>query len=194
MSDSAKDITQILLDLAAGEGDSAVVSERLYGAVYEELRVLAQRLMRGERVSHTLQPTALVHEAYLKLVDGARSGWDSRAHFFGTAARAMRQVLVDHARKHRASKRGGELQRVTLDEALAGPGQLDFEILALNEALEKLARHDERMARVIELRIFAGMSAKETAHILGVSKRTVDEDWRMARMWLARELTAGDTR
>ncbi len=189
------DVTQILLDLGAGHGDADAVSERLYGAVYEELRGLARSLMRGERANHTLQPTALVHEAYFKLVDGARAGWESRAHFFGTAARAMRQILVDHARKHRAHKRGGELQRVTLDEALVGgQGEFDFEILALHDALEKLAREDERMARVVELRIFAGMSAKEAAHVLGFSKRTIDADWKMARMWLARELSPGNTR
>ena len=148
--------------------------------------------MKRERANHTLQPTALVHEAYLKLVGDPGARWESRAHFFGAAARAMRQILVDHARRHHAHKRGGELDRVTLDEEIADSNARSFEILALNDALEKLAAKDPRMARVVELRIFGGLVSKEVAHVLGFSKRTVDEDWKMAKMWLARELAPRD--
>ncbi len=145
--------------------------------------------MRLERQNQTLQPTALVNEAYLKLVDRDRCDWQNRAHFFGVAARAMRQVLVDHARKHGARKRGGTWQKITLDENLQDPGQASLEILALHDALEKLAVESERTARVAELRVFGGLMAKEIAFLLGVSKRTVDGDWQVARMWLGRELS-----
>ena len=185
---SPSDITQLLLELGASDRDGPAASDALYRAVYEELRRMAHGLMARERPGHTLQPTALVHEAYLKLVDDSRTKWTDRAHFFGIAARAMRQILVDHARRHRARKRGGDRQRVPLEDDLHGNGGLDLEVLVVHDALEKLAREDERMARVVELRIFAGLGAKEVAHVLGFSKRTVDEDWKMARMWLAREL------
>jgi RNA polymerase sigma factor (TIGR02999 family) len=182
------DITQILLELGSGEGDAQEVSNRLFRAVYDELRIMAGHFMRRERKDHTLQPTALVHEAYLKLVDQSRCEWENRAHFFGVAARAMRQILVDHARRHRARKRGGTWQRITLDENLQQAAEISIEILALDEALEKLAREDERAARVAELRIFTGMIAKDVAFLLGISKRTADADWKLARMWLTREL------
>ena len=182
------DITQILLELGSGEGETQEVSNRLFRAVYDELRIMAGHFMRRERKDHTLQPTALVHEAYLKLVDQTRCEWESRAHFFGVAARAMRQILVDHARRHRASKRGGSWHRITLDENFQQSAEISFEILSLNRALEKLAREDERVARVAELRIFTGMISKEVAFLLGVSKRTADADWKVARMWLTREL------
>jgi len=182
------DITRILVELehAGGEREQAV--DQLYQAAYAELHRIAEGLMRRERPDHTLQPTALIHEAYLKLVDQTRVGWQNRAHFFGIAARAMRQILVDHARKHLRAKRGGPLQRVTLDENLAQQAELSVDILALHEALEKLTAKDERASRVVELRVFAGLSALEAAHVLGVSKRTVDDDWKVARMFLSREL------
>lgn len=186
------DITRILVELEqAGSGREQAVAQ-LYQAAYTELHRIAAGLMRCERPSHTLQPTALIHEAFLKLVDQTRVEWQNRAHFFGIAARAMRQILVDHARKHLSAKRGGLLQRVTLDENLAQQTELSVDILALHEALEKLAAKDERAARVVELRVFAGLSAVETAHVLGVSKRTADDDWKVARMFLSRELTERD--
>lgn len=191
-SPESPDITRILVELehAGSEREQAV--DQLYQAAYAELHRIAAGLMCRERPSHTLQPTALIHEAFLKLVDQTQIEWQNRAHFFGIAARAMRQVLVDHARKHLSAKRGGLLQRVTLDENLALQAELSVEILALHEALEKLAARDERAARVVELRVFAGLSAVEAAHVLGVSKRTVDGDWMVARMFLSRELTERD--
>jgi RNA polymerase sigma factor (TIGR02999 family) len=163
-------------------------SERVLKALYPELRRLAGALMRRERSDHTLQATALVHEAYLKLVDQSRTGWESRAHFLGIAARAMRQILVDHARARAAAKRGGGWHRMTLDTGLGPAEDSAFEIMALHDALETLATVDPRAARGVELRVFGGMTVAEIAHVLGVSKRTVDADWAMARLWLAREL------
>ena len=147
--------------------------------------------MRRERVDHTLQPTALVHEVYIKLVDQPLADWEDRAHFIGIATRAMRQILVDHARGRAAAKRGGGWHRVTLDESILG-GRSEFEMLAIDEALTNLTQLDERAARVAELRMIGGLSVKETAHVLGVSPRTVDNDWAMARMWLSRALREGD--
>ena len=188
-SDAPGDFTQLILELREEGVAGSEATERVLEAVYPELRNLAERLMRRERSNHTLQPTALVHEAYLKLIDDERVHWKDRAHFLGIAARAMRQVLVDHARRHQAEKRGGGLQRVTLDDALSGAGN-DFEILSLHEALGKFAQVDERACRVVELKVFGGMKIEEIAHVLEVSKRTVDGDWAMARMWLGRELAS----
>ncbi len=171
---------------AAADGDGHRV---LFDAVYAELKQLAADLMRSERSGHTLRPTALVHEAYLRLVDAKSVSWENRAHFFGIGARIMRQILVDHAREKGAAKRGGGLQRVTLDEALAEEAAPDLEILDLDRALGKLGRLDERAAQVVELRAFGGLEMREIAAALGVSRRTVTSDWKMARMWLARELS-----
>jgi RNA polymerase sigma factor (TIGR02999 family) len=173
-----------------GLQDSAA-SDRLLKALYPELKRLAAGLMRRERAGLTLQATALVHEAYMKLVDGAQAGWESRGHFLGIAARAMRQILVDHARSRAAAKRGGGWQRITLDTGLGPDRDAAFEILALHDALDRLAAVDPRAARGVELRVFGGMTVEETAQVLGVSRRTVDADWAMARMWLARELGDG---
>jgi RNA polymerase sigma factor (TIGR02999 family) len=186
------EITRILLELSAPEADRDRIQSQLYEAVYSELRRVAGGLMRRERNDHTLQPTALVHEAYLRLVDQSLVRWENRAHFFGIAARAMRQILVDYARRHNAQKRGGDLHRVTLEENLADSGQLSYEILALHEALERLEAEDPRMAQVVELRVFAGMFSREVAHALGVSKRTVDADWKFACMWLSREMSESE--
>jgi RNA polymerase sigma factor (TIGR02999 family) len=167
---------------------------QIFEAVYTELHHIASGLMRLEhRPNQTLQPTALVNEAYCRLVDQSRVGWENRAHFFGTAARAMRQILVDQARKRSADKRGGDWQQITFDERLGAGIEPDLQILDLNNALTRLAGKDERMAKIVELRIFGGMSAKEVAHVLGVSRQTVQDDWRMARMWLSRELSEGST-
>lgn len=182
------EVTRILIDLCANPKDTEGTG-RLLELVYEELREIAARIMRNERSGHTLQPTALVHEVYVKLVDQENLQWNDRAHFLSIAARAMRQILVDHARSHGAVKRGGNLQRVTMEEAMAKEIGSHFEMLALNDALDKLAAEDERAGRVAELRLFGGLTVKETAHVLDVSPRTVDDDWQMCRMWLSRELS-----
>lgn len=183
------DVTQILLQLAQENSDTRKATDRLYEAVYGELQRIAANLMRTQRKDHTLQPTALVNEAYVKLVNQSRVEWQNRAHFFGAAAKAMRHILVNHARDRSAAKRGGGWQRVTFDESAVGESRKFLEVLALNSALEKLAKNDERMARVVELRVFAGMSVRDAAHVLGVSKRTVDNDWRVAKLWLLDEMS-----
>jgi RNA polymerase sigma-70 factor (ECF subfamily) len=188
MSASAE-ITRLLLELSpSGLSDSASAGP-LLEALYPELRRLAGNLMRRERPDHTLQPTALVHEAYLKLVNQDRCDWKDRAHFLGIAARAMRQILVDHARTRGAAKRGGGWDRVTLDTEASGDAGDAFELLALNDALDRFAAVDPRAAHGVELRVFGGMTVAEIAHIQGVSTRTVDSDWAMARMWLGRDLS-----
>lgn len=164
------------------------LSESLYQHTYPHLHNLARRLMGAERGDHTLQPTALVNEAYLRLVDGKRVDWEGRSHFFCIAARIMRRVLIDHARARARAKRGGKWCQVTLHEQLH---QRDFDaldLLVLEDTLKQLEGRHPRMARVVELRVFGGMTMKEIAHVLGVSKRTADEDWSFARRWLAREL------
>jgi RNA polymerase sigma factor (TIGR02999 family) len=177
------DLLQSVRSLQELEGPQQA---RLFEAVYQELRRLAGALL--QRRDGTLTPTVLVHEAYLRLSSGAEVAWENRAHFLGIAARAMRQVLVDHARARSAAKRGGGLRRVTLDSKLGIQGGAELELLDLNRALDRLAAKDHRMSQVVELRIFAGLTMKEVSHVLGVSKRTADGDWAIARLWLAREL------
>ncbi len=183
------DATQILAELNAGRADAA---ERLLPLVYDEFRAMAARYLRHERGNHTLQPTALVHEAYMKMVDQSRIDWQGRTHFFAVAAQAMRRVLIDHARHHRRQKRGGGRHKIALDEAVALSPQREEEVLALDEALQRLAEIDARQAKVVELRFFGGLTVEEVAKVLGVSKRTVEGDWTMARAWLKRELTRED--
>ena len=181
------DVTALLLAWGAGDGSAA---ERLLPAVYDELRRQAERAMRREG-EHTLQATALVHEAYLRLVDQRRVEWRNRAHFFGIAAQMMRRVLVDHARARLSHKRGGGAQVVMLSDAdVATPsGDADaLDVLALHEALERLAALDADQARVVELRYFGGLSIEETAEALSVSPATVKREWAVARAWLRREL------
>ncbi len=185
-SDARSRITRILLDARAVGGPERTA--RLAEALYPELRRVAGSLMRRERVGHTLQPTALVGEAFLRLVDQTQIEWRDRAHFLGIAARVMRQILVDHARRHGALKRGAEMARVTFDEDLGHGADRDIGLLALHDALERFAAVDARGAQVVELRVFGGATVEEIAHTLGISKRTVDNDWAVARMWLAREL------
>jgi RNA polymerase sigma factor (TIGR02999 family) len=187
MADSRRLVTRILQQLDLSDPAQA---EALLSAVYGELRDLAARQMRGERAGHTLQPTALVHEAWMRLVDG-EVGFDSRAHFFGTAARAMRQVLVDHARRRDAGKRGGGWERVTLDSGLAEDNHLAADILDLDTTLTRLSAHDAVLARLVELRFFAGLTLDEAADALGVSRRKAAKDWSVARLWLRRELGGG---
>lgn len=159
--------------------------------VYSELRRLAEKAFRDQPKAHTLQPTALVHEAYVKLAARGDEPWTDRDHFLATAATAMRHILVDHARARAAAKRGGARQRVTLDEGLQASKERDVDLLVLNEALESLAEIEERKAKVIELRFFAGLSLEETAKALGVSAVTVSNDWRFGRAWIGRALEAG---
>jgi len=157
-------------------------------AVYDELRRMARRYMRGQPVGHTLQTTALIHEAYLRLVGQEEKHWENRAHFFGVAAQAMRHILVDHARARNMAKRGGGAHQVSLDEALTiGPEGSD-DLVALNDALTALAELDQRQSQVVELRFFGGLTEEEIGEVLKVSARTVRSDWRLARSWLLREL------
>lgn len=179
-------VTQLLANLK--DGDRAAANE-LMPLVYDEFRALAERQLRKERAGHTLQPTALVNEAYLRLIDQTRVDWHGRTHFFAVGAQAIRRILVDHARHHKRQKRGGGAARVALDEGVARAPQADEDVLALHEALERLAKLDARQAQIVEMRFFGGMSVEEVADVLGVSKRTVEADWTMARAWLMRELT-----
>jgi RNA polymerase sigma factor (TIGR02999 family) len=185
------DITQILLDLQQGAASAEEVNALLFDAVYHELHGIARRLMGSQRPDHTLQPTALVHEAYLKLARADRVNWEGRAHFLRVAARAMRQILINHARDRNAQKRGGDHTRITLKEELTGRPDRAMEVLELNDAMERLAARDPRMAQVVELRVFAGMKVREVALVLGVSPRTVDTDWKVAKLWLTDELLGG---
>ena len=180
------DITQALADLTAGDPEAL---DRLLPVVYEQLRDIARREMRRERPDHTLDATALVHEAYLKLVELERINWESRAHFFGAAARAMRRILISYARMKKADKRGAGAEHVSLDDAIVLARNRPDRLLALDEALERLAERDERQARVVECRYFAGMSVEETGTALGISPATVKRDWTLARAWLNRELS-----
>lgn len=170
------------------EPDSRVAREKLFVMLYDELHATAARLMRRERPDHTLRPTALVHEAYLRLIDQSRVDWDDRARFGHIASRAMRQILVDHARKRNALKRGGGATRITLDTNSAAVPDATVDVLAIHAALDALKKLDERSAEVVEMRIFGGMTLDEIAAVLGVSRRTVDGDWAFARRWLAREM------
>ncbi len=178
-------VTRLLRDL--GRGDSRAV-DRLLPLVYDELRAQAGRFLREERPDHTLQATALVHEAYLRLVGSGSKDWQDRRHFYGVAARAMRRILVDHARRHRSDKRGGRLRAVPLSEAELASLDRDVDLVALDEALTRLAAFDERKCRVVELRFFVGLTAEETAKTLGLSTRSIEREWRLARAWLYREL------
>ena len=183
--DGSEGITQLLLKWS--EGDNAAL-ERLMPLVYDELRRLAVRYLRRERANHTLQPTALVNEAYLRLVDQQKVDWQNRAQFYGLAARLMRNILVDHARRRQAAKRGGQPFQISVEidsQAAVAP---EFEFIALHEAMERLALIDQQKARIVELRFFGGLSIEETAAILEIGHATVERDWKFARAWLRREL------
>jgi RNA polymerase sigma-70 factor (ECF subfamily) len=180
-------ITATLAELTRGDRTAV---EKLLPVVYDEMRRLAASYLRKERVDHTLQPTALAHEAFLKLVVQRDIAWQNRAHFMGVAAQAMRRILVDHARKVKAARRGGGKTIVMLEEAeVAGVSSVEFD--DLDRALEDLARLSERQARVVELRYFGGLTIDEVGEVLGVSPMTVKRDWTMARAWLFRELSGG---
>jgi len=183
---SDNSITALLVQLSAGNRE---VEAQLIPQVYGELRRLAARYMRHERGNHTLQPTALVNEAYALLIQQKQVPWQSRAHFFATASQLMRNILVDYARTRNAAKRGGMQRRVTLSEAVLQAENRTLDVLVLNEALERLARLDPRQARIVEHHFFGGLSFEESAEVLGVSDRTVKRDWSMARSWLKGELS-----
>jgi len=172
------------------DGDDAALAE-LTPLVYEELRHLAHHFMEGQRPDHTLQTTALVNEAYLRLADQTNPNWQNRAHFFAVAARAMRQILVSYARSQRSQKRGGGALKVELDEAALVSPEESHEILDLHEALERLATLDSRKAQVVELKYFGGLSYDEMAEVLNISSITVRRDWRFAKAWLYTELRSG---
>jgi RNA polymerase sigma-70 factor (ECF subfamily) len=185
MAAAVGDVTQLLADVQNGRPDAA---HQLMPLVYDELRRLARGQMRRERSDHTLQATALVHEAYFRLVDQPGRTWQNRTHFIRIAAQVMRRMLIDYARARRTAKREGGLQRVPLEEPLLLTEEQSDEILALNEALERLAEFDARQSRVVELRFFGGLTVEETAEALGTSAKTVKRDWSVARAWLHREV------
>ncbi len=183
------DITQVLSEMRAG---SPTAQARLTELVYGQLRALAGGYLRRQPASHTLQPTALVHEAFVRLFNADGIQWNDRAHFFAVCASVMRNVLRDHARRRRALKRGGAGHQLTLADTLAAKGHQPVDALALDEALTELAELNARHARVVECRFFAGMTVPEVAEVLGVAARTVDNDWAMARAWLAVRLSEGE--
>ncbi len=183
---SPQAVTELLL--AWNSGDESAL-EKLMPLVYDELHRLAHRYLGGERAGHTLQTTALVNEAYLRLIDASRVQWQNRAHFFAVSAQLMRRVLVDFARARQYQKRGGGAQQVSLEEALAVSNERGAELLALDDALKTLAAADERASKVVELRFFGGLSIEETAEVLRISPETVKRDWQWAKVWLLRELS-----
>jgi RNA polymerase sigma factor (TIGR02999 family) len=185
MPDSAGEITRLLDAMRAGDG---AAESRLMEAVYPELRKIAARYLQRERVGHTLQPTALVNEAYLQLLGNAGAQLRNRSHFFAAAARSMRRILVDYARMRKAAKREGNRQRIELLDVLAISEDRLEEMIALDEALDKLAAFDPRQGRVVELRFFAGLTEDETAEVMGIAPRTVSREWNVARAWLHGEL------
>jgi RNA polymerase sigma factor (TIGR02999 family) len=180
-----EDVTRLLIELSNGDRNAV---DLLLPVIYDELRKLAANYLRRERPDHTLQPTALVHEAYLRLVDQSRVNWQNRAHFFGVAAQMMRRLLVDHARKHNAEKRGQEFQKLSLDENIDRAVERSAELVALDDALKAFAEIDKQKARMVELRYFGGLSIEETADVLGIAPTTVKRQWRAAKAWLYGEM------
>jgi RNA polymerase sigma factor (TIGR02999 family) len=187
---SPRNVTALLGDWS--RGDETALNQ-LLPLVYAELRRVAGRQLRNERADHTLQPTALVHEVFIRLVDQRQVDWQNRAHFFGVAANVMRRILVDHARRHSAGKRGDGIRRVSIDDAREVAASRDVPVLALDHALDRLQKVDADLARLVELRAFAGLTIDEAAHVLSVSPSTAKRDWRTAKAWLNREL-GSDTR
>ena len=180
-----ENITEMLVELS--NGNRATVDD-LLPLVYRELKEMAANYLRQERSDHTLQPTALVHEAYLKLIDQTRVSWQNRAHFFGVSAQAMRRILVDYARAHNAEKRFGGLEKLRLDENIDKAVEIGSEFIALDDALKTLAETDEQMAKLVELRYFGGLTFEETAEVLGISVITAKRHWKLARAWLYGQL------
>jgi RNA polymerase sigma factor (TIGR02999 family) len=182
---SPRDVTALLGDWSRGDRTAL---DQLLPLVYAELRRVAARQLRDERAEHTLQPTALVHEVYMRLVGQRHGDWRNRAHFFGVSAQVMRRILVDHARRHTASKRGHGVRSVSIDEARDVAAASEIPILALDGALDRLDKVDAELARIVELRAFGGLTIEEAAHVLNVSPSTATRDWRIAKAWLHREL------
>lgn len=185
MTSAPGEVTCLLHELRRGQKEA---EERLIPLVYGELHRIAAAYLRHEAPHHSLQPTALVHEAYLRLTDIKEIDWQNRSHFFAVSATVMRRILVDHARANRARKRGDGWDAVSLNEAILPSPERASEILALDESLNRLSRLDARQAKIVELRFFAGMSEEETGEVLGISSRTVKRDWRIAKAWLFKEL------
>lgn len=181
--------TRLLVEWSEGDSEAA---NRLIPLVYDELRQLARSYLRRERPDHTLQATGLVHEAYLRLIDQTVTTWQNRAHFLGVAAQVMRRILVDHARRHRAEKRGGDWEKLEYNDEHAPNDPRSVNLIALDDALQDLAKFDPRQSQVVELRFFGGLTTEEAGEVLEISPRTVKREWRMARAWLHREVFAGE--
>lgn len=180
-----QDISLVLKAWSGGDHEAA---DKLMPLVYDELRKVAAQYLRKERPDHTLQPTALVNEAYLKLVDITHVDWQDRAHFFAVASQVMRHILVDYARAKATDKRGGAIQKLALDEAISFSNEQDIDLLALDDALKQLAAFDEQQSRIVEMRFFGGLSVEETAVVLGISPATVKREWALAKAWLYRKI------
>ena len=185
---SSENLTQLLMDWSKGDAQAL---EKIIPLVYRDLHRLAERYLRFESPSHTLQSTALVHEAYLRLIDQRNTRWQNRAHFFGISAQLIRRILVDHARARKAGKRGGDAAKIQIDESVAAPEQQNLDLVVLDDCLKALAAIDPQQARVVELRYFAGLTVEETAEVMHVSPTTVKREWRLARAWLHREISKG---
>jgi RNA polymerase sigma-70 factor (ECF subfamily) len=183
---SPEEVTRILNDMSAGNRDAP---DRLMPLVYDELRRLASRYLNRERPDHTLQPTALVHEAYLRLIDQTQVTWQNRAHFIGVAAQMMRRILVDHARLHHVAKRGGHRRKLSLDDAISFEEKRGVDLIALDDALGDLVKLDPQQSRIVELRFFGGLTVDETAEVMSISRSTVKREWVMAKAWLYDQLS-----
>ena len=188
---ASEQVTQLLIKWSSGDEESL---KALIPLVYEELRRVARRYLRRERPDHTFQSAALVHEAYVRLVDQRDANWQNRSQFFGVAAQLMRRILVDYARRRSAARRGGGDTKLPLNEELASPGQPDLDVLAVDDALNTLAKLDPKQSRIVELRFFSGLSIEETAEVLGVSPATVKREWTIAKAWLYLQIAEGARR
>lgn len=184
----SKDVTQMLVDWSKGSQEALA---QLMPLVYNDLRHLAVHYLQRERPDHTLQPTALVHEAYLRLIDQRSVNWQNRAHFYGVAAQMMRRVLVDYARAHRTEKRGGAAPKLSLDDAIGLSDKKEADLVALDEALTRLAALEPQQSRIVELRFFGGLTVEEVAEVMGISPATIKREWSMAKAWLYREIRTG---
>lgn len=187
MTEEDPDVAQLLEEIASGKHEAA---ETLMPLVYDRLRYLAQKLLGHESPGHTLQPTALVNEAFIRMVGQKQVDWQGKTHFFAIGAKMMRRILVDHARRKLSKKRGGGMHRIELADDLCVSNRNNEDILAIEQALEKLSKLDPRQAQIVELRFYGGLTVEEVAEVLGVSKRTVESDWTMLRAWLRRELSS----
>ncbi len=191
MSNSRKVVTELLTQVGGAEAERAVA--QLMPLVYDELRAQAAHILKGERKNHTLQPTALVHEAYIRLADQSRVDWQGKTHFMAVGASMMRRVLIDYARGRKRDKRGGQAERVLLEDSLILQEPREIDLLDVNEAIEALAALDPEQAKIVELRFFGGLTVEEVAHVLGVSKRKVEGDWTHAKAWLRQRLGQAET-